>query len=384
MMLLPELAEKIVKEVQRFIREEIIVIDTEGQIIAGTSRERVGDFHEGALHAIKSKGKFIISENDIQKLKGVKAGINLPIFFQNEVVGVIGITGNPATVTPFAEIIRKMTELLISENHYAEQFDWHSRALETFVLDWVQGKELDESFTNRAKILSIDLERERTATIIEFDQLRQPLSRDIWSAILQSFSQNKQDIVARSGNERMILLIDCTQPLYAIQTEKQLERFLQYLKNSFGISAYAGVGQKTTWRGLNQSYRQAERALKIAKGKREIIFDEQLTLEMLVEELSPNVKTDYIQRTIGPLLQEPELLETLTELFDQNHSLKNTARELHIHINTLHYRFKKVEEMTNLHPGNIHDLLKIYLAILFLNEKNSRDPHLDEYPKYRH
>jgi carbohydrate diacid regulator len=89
---------------------------------------------------------------------------------------------------------------------------------------------------------------------------------------------------------------------------------------------------------------------------------------MVTGELTSDIKAEYIQRTIAPLLTEKDLLETLVELFKQNHSLKNTAQSLHIHINTLHYRLKKMEELTHLNPNSIHDLFCLYLAVLFLDE----------------
>ncbi|MBV7503966.1 helix-turn-helix domain-containing protein [Bacillus sp. sid0103] len=368
-MLLPELAEKIVKEVQKLIGEDIIVVNTEGHIIASTDPVRVGTFHEGALLASQKKRKRIITEEDQLKLEGVKAGINFPIFFQNDVIGVIGITGEPKKVTPFGEIIRKMTELLISENYYAEQFDWHTRAVESFVMDWVQAKEWDETFQNRAKLLSIDIEVKRAVVIIEFLGLNSPLSRDNWSSIFNRFKQNTKEVVARSGNERMVLLINCSNGPSRASIEKWLMQFLNFLTNTFGIHATAGVGQAAEPHDIRISYRQAERSLKIKKATGNITFDEDLTLEMIFEEISSKTKSDFISRTIGPLLKEVDLLETLNELFKQNHSLKNTSNKLHIHINTLHYRLKKAEELTQLSPNNIHDLLTMYLALLFLDEQ---------------
>jgi carbohydrate diacid regulator len=367
-MLQPELAEKIVKEVQKLIAEEIIVVNTDGMIMASTNRGRIGTFHEGALITSHQKKKQIITEKDTHQLKGVKSGINLPIFFQHDVIGVIGITGDPKTVTPFGEIIRKMTELLISENYYGEQFDYHSRAIETFVLEWLQAKEPSSHLLERARALTINLELRRIAVIVELEQREHPLSRDVWSSILNSFSQNKNDVVTRSGNERIIVLIDCSDSVQPRSIKNRLEHFLLFIKNSFGISAYAGVGQCAAPSSLHHSYAQAERALKLASRNRGIIFDEELILEMITGELTSEIKAEYIQRTIAPLLREKDLLETLVELFKQNHSLKNTAQVLHIHINTLHYRLKKMEELTHLNPNNIQDLFSLYLAVLLLDE----------------
>ncbi|SDM89048.1 sugar diacid recognition domain-containing protein [Bacillus sp. OK048] len=368
-MLQPELAEKIVREVQRLISEEIIVVSTDGMIISSTNRERVGTFHQGALITSQQKKKLIITEKESHQLEGVKSGINLPIFFQNDVIGVIGITGDPKTVTPFGEIIRKMTELLISENYYGEQFDYHSRAMETFVLEWLQAKEPSPDLLERARALSINLELNRTAVMIQFKQ--SPLTRDAWSSILNSFSQNKNDVLTRYGNERIIVLIDGSNSIQPSAIKNRLKHFLDFIKNSFGIAAYAGVGHCTPPSNLHESYIQAKRALNMARGDRSIIFDEELTLEMITGELTTATKSEYIKRTIGPILKEADLLETLAELFNQNHSLKNTAKSLHIHINTLHYRLKKIEELTHLNSSRTHDLLCLYLAVLFL----------DEYPK---
>jgi carbohydrate diacid regulator len=367
-MLQPELAEKIVREVQKLITEEIIVVNIEGTIMASTNRSRIGTFHEGALVTSQQKKKLIITENETSKLKGVKSGINLPIFFQQEVIGVIGITGDPETVTPFGEIIRKMTELLISENYYGEQFDYHSRAMETFVLEWLQAKEPSALLLERARTLTINLDLSRIAVIIEFEQKEHLLSRDVWSSILNSFSQNKNDVVTRSGNERIIVLIDCSDSVQPTSIKHRLKHFLQFIKNSFGITAYAGVGQCAAPSDLHHSYVQAERALKLARRIRGIIFDEELILEMVTGEVTSEIKAEYIHRTIEPLLLEKDLLETLVELFKQNHSLKNTAQSLHIHINTLHYRLKKIEELTHLNPNSIHDLFCLYLGVQFLDE----------------
>jgi carbohydrate diacid regulator len=207
-LILPELAEKIVKEVRKLIGEDIIVVNTEGYIIASTDLGRIGAFHEGALVTAQKKRKLIITEEDQLTLSGVKSGINLPIFFQHDVIGVIGITGEPNKVTPFGEVIRKMTELLISENYYAEQFDWHTRAVEYFVMDWVQAKVWNKSFFDNAKLLSIDIEAKRVVVLIEFIGLKTPLARDSWSTIFNRFQSNNKEVVARSGNERMVLLIN--------------------------------------------------------------------------------------------------------------------------------------------------------------------------------
>ncbi|TKJ01560.1 carbohydrate diacid regulator, partial [Bacillus cereus] len=61
-MLFPDLANKIVREVRRLITENIIIINIEGVIIASTDTERIGKFHEGALRCAKQKKTVIITK----------------------------------------------------------------------------------------------------------------------------------------------------------------------------------------------------------------------------------------------------------------------------------------------------------------------------------
>lgn len=150
-MLFPDLANKIVREVRRLITENIIIIDINGTIIASTDQERLGSFHEGALRCAEQKKTVIITNEDEQYLCGVKAGINLPLLFHDEVIGVIGITGDPENISQYGEILRKMTELLIHENYFVEQLELEQRSYEAFVFDWLQGTDWSPSFLDRAK-----------------------------------------------------------------------------------------------------------------------------------------------------------------------------------------------------------------------------------------
>lgn len=117
------------------------MVEGDGIIIVSSDAQRIGTFHEGAMISVKEKRKVIIRKEDEQYLQGVKAGINLPVFFLNNVIGVIGITGEPERILPYGELLRKMTELLVQESYYSEQLQWQSRMLEAFVFDWLHAKD---------------------------------------------------------------------------------------------------------------------------------------------------------------------------------------------------------------------------------------------------
>ncbi|MDQ0220373.1 carbohydrate diacid regulator [Peribacillus cavernae] len=366
-MILPELAEKIIEEVKKLMDEDIIVVNTEGTIIASTDQNRIGTFHEGALIASKQAEKLTITEEDQKHLSGVKAGINLPVFFQKEVIGVIGITGDPEKVSPFGEILRKMTELFIRENYFSEQLDLQSRALEAFVFDWVQSGEWKPAFYDRAQLLHVDLSVHRQVVIAELNQ-QQPVHRDIWQSIFRWNNGGDNDIIIRWGNDRLVMLLETKEADNQGNIFRRISLFHQFLKSYLHIPIPIGVGQQVPPEQLQKSYKQAERALKAIKHEDRILFDEDLTIEMVLDDLRSETKSVFLERTIGPILAERELILTIRELFQQNHSLTRTSKALHIHINTLHYRLKKIDELTGLNPGNILDLLTIYLGLIILDD----------------
>lgn len=367
-MLIRELAEKVVAEVRKLLTEDIIVVDTTGIIIASTDPKRIDTFHEGALIACRQKDKIIIAKKDEAILQGVKAGINLPVFFQGDVIGVIGITGNPDTVSPYGEIIRKMTELLISESYYTEQLDWQSRTMEAFLFDWIQLRDWDSTFINRAKLLNINLELNRRIMIAEFKHESFHLHREAWASVFTWNELGKDDLIVRWGNNRIICIIANAEHQSKTYFNERVIRFHHYLTEQLGLPITIGVGAVVNSVKLYESYQQAERAIKSSTTNNRIVYDEDLRLEMILEEIKRETKNDFIQRTIGNLLEDKDLEYTLRTLLDENFSLKNTADVLHVHINTLHYRLKKISELTNLNPRHLDDLFLIYLAFVLLDK----------------
>nr|WP_241736728.1 helix-turn-helix domain-containing protein [Anoxybacillus flavithermus] len=93
---------------------------------------------------------------------------------------------------------------------------------------------------------------------------------------------------------------------------------------------------------------------------------------MCLEDISPATKQELIKRTIEPLIHDEELLHTLRTLFANDLSLKRTAEALHIHINTLHYRLKKIQDYTKLNVRHLEHIITLYLAIRFLDETTKK------------
>lgn len=57
------------------------------------------------------------------------------------------------------------------------------------------------------------------------------------------------------------------------------------------------------------------------------------------------------------------LLDTLRCYFDANLNINETAERLFLHINTLRYRLKRVEELTNTSFQKAYDRTNLYIAL---------------------
>ncbi|MEK4873414.1 sugar diacid recognition domain-containing protein [Bacillus sp. FSL W8-0102] len=205
------LASKIISEVQQVMKEDIILVDTKGIIISSTEKSRIGTFHEGATIVIKTKKVLYIDQDKAKILKGVKAGINMPIMFNKQVIGVIGITGDPKKVEPFAELIRRMTELIIQEAYYTERNEWEIRGIESYLYEWINSTSVDKEFLERGVMLGIPVYDTHICALIQseiqtLDHYDIPrIQKEIMELFYSVFGKENYFLI-RWGQERFLLL----------------------------------------------------------------------------------------------------------------------------------------------------------------------------------
>ncbi|KMY19448.1 sugar diacid recognition domain-containing protein [Bacillus pumilus] len=364
-MLTMTLAEKIVDEVKKVLTEEIIITQTNGTIIAATDPARIGQFHEGAYLTSFEGQKRILTKDDEQRMKGVKAGINLPIYFKQEVIGVIGMTGNPVHVSPFGEILRKMTELLIQEHEFFLETETDERQLEAFVFDWLHLPETAIDLTEKAARLQLDINKQRAVVLIDCHD-ESFMKQDQYKKVKEMLHLTNQEMIVRWGHARFLLMLQTS-----ANDRDTLRQRLFYIHAALTAhpksKVLIGAGKPAAGQMMKQSFHQAFRALKMANADTPIVFDEDLTLELFIEEVSQETKEVFLDRTIVPLLPYPELVKTLRVLMTSDCSLKYTAEAMHVHINTLHYRLKRIQDLTTLDPKRMQDAMLFYLALMLLD-----------------
>ena len=85
-----EAAERIVREVSLAVDRPVNLMNDHGIIIASTDLSRIGTLHQGAYESIRDNMDCLIVRSD-SDYPGSRIGINIPIRFEGQIAGVVGI-----------------------------------------------------------------------------------------------------------------------------------------------------------------------------------------------------------------------------------------------------------------------------------------------------
>ncbi|WP_413377626.1 helix-turn-helix domain-containing protein [Alkalihalobacillus sp. 1P02AB] len=169
-------------------------------------------------------------------------------------------------------------------------------------------------------------------------------------------------------NKIVVLISDLTRNnLYPIPPKIQQLK-VDWLNNDNhpfrgGISTvYSGL------ENIKKCYEEANKTLSYLanRNKNDIIRYEDIGLNKLFLNQSTNEIEQFINEVFSPLWsntdRSKDLEKTLLIYIKSNRSATKTAEQLHIHINTLYQRLKKIEDLLEIELNKNEDTLKIQLA----------------------
>ncbi len=92
---------------------QVILVNQQGVIIAATKRERIGQTHEIAKQVVEGRiSEGVVTFEEEEKSGGkMRAGINIPIIFDNQRIAAMGIAGDPAEVRPLIGLAARTIQL---------------------------------------------------------------------------------------------------------------------------------------------------------------------------------------------------------------------------------------------------------------------------------
>lgn len=372
--------QNIVDEMKETIHKDINIMDETGYIIASTDVQRIGMYHSGAQKIISQKvDQLIVYEEDLYD--GMKEGINLPIVIENEIVGVVGITGKADEVAIFGKIIQKMAEIMIYDRYQRNSRQLEKQMRSNFVFSWLFDKrsdlEVEKELRLSGRLLKIDIDLPRVVSVLNIvstvrqkDQEHEELKKQrLFDSIIRSIEveigQDKQQFVLEVGTKIVVFFhADDVKEVLSSITRISREMELRY-----GCEIYGGIGSVGKERSdIKRSYREADIACSIAikARKNKISLYGDVDVEMLLQLIHIDERRAFLNRVFRNIPQQEwaSAMKMLRCFAENDGSISETADILYIHKNTLQYRLNKLKSITGYDPRHVKEAVPLYLALV--------------------
>ncbi|MCR8643175.1 helix-turn-helix domain-containing protein [Paenibacillus sp. N1-5-1-14] len=377
------LAQEIVRRTMNVIQYNVNVMDEHGVIIGSGDNRRIGQLHEGAVIAIERRGRFEVDADLQEKLSGVQHGTNLVIEFQNEVVGVIGITGNPIEVEKYGQLVKMTAEMYLEQLYLQEQAQWDKRLREDFLLSVIHASPADyPMMKDQAKRLGIDLSIPRIACILELqdDQTGDEVQALHMLQQVVSVLQQRESvdtITIRNSSQVVWLQRVLSGRDMQERIHKGINTLLVSARDKWNPSVKVAIGKAySDLEGLIKCYTSARDALYAGRviSPEQTVYDaNDFINETLFVNLKPTWNTDELVELAASFVKQDklgELWQTLLTYIEENGDQQLIASKLSIHRNTLRYRLQRIYEITDKDPWNLRDLFTLQTAMwLYLYRK---------------
>ena len=346
-----ELAQQIVDSAKAVIGWNINFIDRHGRIMASTDEKRIGTYHKVGATAARLRQVQTVHENRPED--GVSKGVNYPIIMDQQVLGVIGITGEPDVVSQYGFLLTKICEVFLKEYGLNE---------EAFS---------EQEYRSRQVMALIYHDRD---TMQQMADERPELTEHLYvAAVFRGYDGDgradafRKTMTAACGDLGISLFTYIYPDSFVLiiprgaypQWDKQLSRW----KGQFYPSVRVGIGTEEPFHRVYESYRFAKLALQAAADRDVFsVHADDMKLTFLLQSLSAPLRRRYRQDVCKDLTERD--IHLLQVYYRQNLSIHKTADILSIHKNTLQYRLKKIAETTGLDPRSFDDAVTLYIATL--------------------
>lgn len=174
-----------------------------------------------------------------------------------------------------------------------------------------------------------------------------------------------------------LILFPVKNPLVAKNAARKINEVIEQLQkeiyNLENITISAGIGQEIyDIMDLKNGFQQASKALecgRLLKGQGSVIhYDDLGVYRILAINKEDPEMNKFCQEFLGKLILSDEnnntdYIRTLDTVLRYNDNLREAARELFIHHNTLHYRIARIEEITGMELKSAETRLNLQIAL---------------------
>ncbi|RJS61281.1 sugar diacid recognition domain-containing protein [Bacillus sp. PK3_68] len=393
-----QIAQSIVEKTSAVLEVSMSITDAKGTIIGCSNLERLGSHHVVTEEVTRAGRSVIFTKENIAGRENVLPGVATPIRFQQQIIGVLGIIGEPDEVGRYVEFVRTHIEMLLQESFRTETFYLQMKTTEIFIQHLIHFKEWDneEALHNYCEMSGFHFDRPRMCILIDIAALHAATEEikairiseyDLFQIISNYFEDHSEDIISpiNRGQWMVLKYMDGYEPSktrrQCEQALKALKRFLQAHHIPGHVSIAYGKSY-TGFAGVSRSYQQALQTLLTGKKYKKSLsgvyaFDDwNILLNTLIQEINPaftETLGDYVEK----LLSHPNasiLAETFLVYCEQGLNVSRAARKLFVHRNTLLYRLNQLNEILFMDTQSFEQCMLLYISLKKNGDRDSRQP----------
>ncbi|MEI0486737.1 sugar diacid recognition domain-containing protein [Brachyspira intermedia] len=370
-----EMAQRLLDKIMKVIDYEINIniMNEYGEIIASGDKGRIGKINLGALEAIKnarSMNNFNFIDNDKESSR---PGINMPLVFNNEIIGIVGVTGDPDEIKLISNIIKMTTEMLIEREIDIDKKILKQTNLNNYIYKII-------SKDNHKYLSSINIWAEnngysfdinRMVCLIKIEKNNNYDIKKISECILNKIKLikyfSKQDIISNIGNRQFIII----KSLNDNDKNKTVSLFFKSLRKEIKIKFSVMCGCiVNNLENIYNSFEQANFLYNyIEYTNNDIYFIEDYILEYIVLNEGYFSSSMILKNTLNIINKNSTFKETIITICKYDLNINKTCEELSLHRNTILHRMKKIKEVLCLDPIKSHtDRIKFYIIAALLEK----------------
>ena len=356
-------AREVIHSLRTVISEDINFITPDGIIIASSDEMRVGSFHEGATIVCQSNKPLLITSNDLYK--GTKKGVNLPLYHDDQLIAVVGITGEPEDIIKFSKVIVKMSEILIKE-HFLNVQKQFRRENQRVLLEMMMKEKNDPQVVmDKMNELGYDPIMYHHVAIFDIQNLNDKPIDDI-NHLYNSIEKRLKSVDLLARHESFFVLLTA---------ETNLEKLIDHVTNikmhlegKYKVRVTVGISEEIIdLNDFSQAFKQARMVVELGLNRASGLVKvyERTSLDLLFQGFSNYLKIDFSSHIFKELTCDEiqETRDTILTYMRHNGSIQTASEELIVHKNTLQYRLNRIHQKTGYNPRNLEDLFALYLAI---------------------
>lgn len=367
-----EIAQNIVNRTMKILPYNVNVMDKEGKIIGSGDKKRLSLKHETAVEVINKKQTIEISSEEAFLWETVKEGINLPIIISEEIVGVVGITGEIDKIRGYGELVKMTAEMIIEQSILEKELQLDERINREVIAQLINKEhKYDALFYKKINTLHLNLEEPRVAVVIKanIDELK-PLNL-LTAIIKELIEENDLYTILFTGEivilKKVFVNGDIWNEIQTLQVLKIWLKKLDKLELNLSISIGSFYEHHNEWW---KSYEEARDTLIIGEKmqfNQKILQFQDVSFYVLLSKMIPAIKNNIMFQSYEKLKLKDKNLElqnTLSAFIKNNGNSKQTATELYVHRNTIQYRLNRIYEITGKNPYIYFDLFELHLSLI--------------------